>query len=148
MTLAINHGHDRAEMVRDSDPAGNVVAHAINRTQTAVDRLRAEGIIEPYQWRAACDLAALWRRARPVPDVVAIDPAKVGRGYGESDPEPSADIALRRLARAIGTPRWVVIERLVYDDLDPCEWGARLGLDGFALTRDALDALAREMGLA
>ena len=148
MTVAINHGHDMAEMVRDSDPDGHVVAHAINRTQTMADRLRHEGLIEGYQWQAACDLRALWRLGRPIADVVALDPAKVGRGHGERDPEPRADITIRRLARALGTPRWIVIERLVYDDLDPREWGARLGLDGLAVTCDALDALARKMGLS
>lgn len=148
ITVELNRGHVMAELVRDSDPEGNAVVHAINRRQSMADKLYDERLIEPYQWQAACDLAELWAAARPVPEVAAVDLAQGSYGEGDFDINPRADHKLRRLARRIGKAHWTVIERLVYDNQDPREWGRRRGVNGLKLTRTALDALAKEMGLA
>ena len=147
--IAINEGHDTAELVRGADPeTGTPVAHAINRTQTIWDRLHHEGHIGRLQWQAACDLHALWMKARPIGEVIALDPERLGEGHNDRHVDPSADKRLRRYVRAVGRSNWVVLERLVYDQMDPREWGARRGADGIILTQQALYELATEMGLA
>src|SRR6185369_2312320 len=56
----INGGRDRAEVVRTSDPDGNVVVYAMNRTQRMADRLYDQGKLDARQYDAANQLRDLW----------------------------------------------------------------------------------------
>lgn len=78
--------------------------------------------------------------------MVAVDSCRLGGGFEVSDPDPDAERQLRRYVRALGHDRWVIVERLVYDDQDPRDRGRRLGVDGVKLTKAALDRLAEVNG--
>ncbi len=147
--VVINNGHNTAEMVRDSDPnTGTPVVHAVNRTQLMMDQLLQDRLINRHHWQAANDIRALWLRARPVAEVMALDPSKIGHSASQSDIDPKADLELRKIVRALGKPLWTVIERLVYDNIDPRTWRGRPKYDGMVVTRVALSALSDEMGMS
>jgi hypothetical protein len=146
--IPLNAGRDVGELVRAADPeTGGVAVHAVNRTQSATDRLLHAGLIDQLHWQAAETLREIWMRARPIADVHAVDPCHIRGGFDTPDPDPVAERALRRYVRALGRRNWVIVERLVYDDQDPRDWGKRLGVDGVKLTKSALDRLAEAMGL-
>lgn len=149
-SIQINNGHDIAERERGSDPdRGTPVVHTINRTQLVMDRLLNKHLIELTHWQAANDLRSLFVQARPGSFIAASDPGNIRVSGAEYEPGVNLEAAkkLGALRSALGVHLWSVAERLVYQDLDPRDWGKRPKFDGMVVTRAALSVLAEEMGM-
>lgn len=140
---SINNGHDVAELVRDSDPEnGTPVVHAVNRTQTAWDKLRHANIITQLHWQACEDFHDLWDRARLTAEIAAVDYQTMERGGGDDRDER----AWQRYKEVLGylkVPGQGVVQMLVCSDTVPDD-----RLIPYKQLRDILDTLAISMELA
>lgn len=143
--VAINNGHDDADLVIEHDPLGEPVVHTVNKTQRQIDRLRRDRVIDADQYRAGVKLRDTWE--------------KVGLGIGRprardwlqpigQQHQPSCvvnnEAAWRRYCHALN--RLSFAERraalaVVIHDQDPRSWGQRWGFDGMAVLIRALDKL-------
>lgn len=149
--VTVDNGRNIAELVRAADPdTGVPVAHSVNRTQRAYDRLHHDcpNIVDRVKWQAADQLHELWLRARAVPDASSVDLDFSEGAYTEREVDPVAENELRRLSRALGVIPWSLLQALILDDLDPRTWRHRWHGDLVQATSTALGSLAREMNLA
>lgn len=143
--LAINNGHDDADLVIEFDPVGEPVVHTVNRTQLQIDRLRRDRVIDADQYRAGLKLRDTWERVG----------LGIGRPRARDWMQPigqqfqpacvvSNEAAWRRYCHALN--KLSVEEKrltlaVVIHDQDPVAWGRRWGHDGLAILHRALNKL-------
>ena len=142
--VLLDRGRDIGEVVRGSDPeTGEIVAHAVNRTQRQIDQLLHAGAIDGAQWGAAGAFYELYAKARAVPDVKALDPCVMGGGGAEHEPDPIAEREYRKIWRKLTPETRRIIQAIVLDDEPPAADQRAL-----EIVRAALEGLAIAMGFA
>ena len=149
--VPVNGGRDTAELVRDSDPDGRIVVHAIVVTQWPLDRYAKREQIDPDQYDAGERLRKDWHRSGMMPRMTADLARETGLG-GRSEMTDEQVAAWQRYKRAIQTVGLILSPILVHvccmgwpaDD-----WAKSRGRpqgDGIAALRLALDALCVHYG--
>lgn len=130
-------------LVREADPSGAVVAHAVLPTRM-IDMLVHSGAITERQYTDATVLRDAWERAG-----LAIGFGQ-GRSYLRASFQGRPEVAdeqafafyqasMRRLDPDLRT----IVRAVVIDDADPADWGKRHRCHGLGMLRRALDMLSR-----
>lgn len=101
--VLLNNGQIVAEVIRESDPAGIAVTHAIRRDATVVDRLLKAGSIDRQMHQAAEQFRRDFELAKLMGSYRVVDLLRTAGGFSEmGDPIVAARLRVSHALRALG----------------------------------------------